>query len=273
MEIGLPARGMLYGCFQARVHRLVQFDYRIGGQNMSARVGSLSFRASNYYNVHSMQHNPRAIIWDMDGVLIDSGDYHYRAWREILAAQKQAPLTLDNFRKTFGLRNSEMLRDVLGYDLSEEAAEQLASIKEERYRALLRESGIPLLPGVLTWLQQLHRAGWRHAVASSAPRANLDAILEAVDIRQYFDALVTAEDVSRGKPDPEVYLTAARKLGVPPQRCIVIEDAPAGVEGAHRAGMLCIGVLTTHTQLTADIVAPTLPDSPWQTLEQLLERR
>jgi beta-phosphoglucomutase len=228
--------------------------------------------ADHRYNGHSMQHEPRAVIWDMDGVLIDSGDYHYRAWREILASERRAPFTIENFRKTFGLRNSDMLRDVLGLDVTDEVAEQLATIKEERFRALVRETGIALLPGVSAWLEHLYKSGWQQAVASSAPRPNLEAILDVVDIRRYFDAVVTAEDVAHGKPDPEVFLTAARKLDVPPQRCVVIEDAPAGVEGARRAGMACIGVLTTHDHLDAGIAVRTLQEVSFEALEQLIRR-
>jgi beta-phosphoglucomutase len=219
---------------------------------------------------HQSNHQPRAIIWDMDGVLIDSGPYHFQAWRETLDAQRRKPLTLEDFRRTFGMRNSEMLRTVLGDDLTAEAVEQLGAIKEERYRALVRAQGIQALPGVMAWLEQLHRVGWRHAVASSAPRLNLEAILDAVDFGRYFDALVCAEDVSRGKPDPEVFLTAAHKLGVPPERCIVIEDAPAGVLGARRAGMACIGVLTSHERLNADIVTSTLADLSFDAAEHLI---
>jgi beta-phosphoglucomutase len=246
----------------------IRSDYRIGGKN-----AELIWWSDRRYNGYSMQQEPSAVIWDMDGVLIDSGDYHYRAWREILASERRAPLTLENFRKTFGLRNSDLLRDVLGLDLTDEAAEQLATSKEDRFSALVRESGVPLLPGVPAWLEHLHESGWRQAVASSAPRPNLEAILDVVAIRRYFDAMVTAEDVAHGKPDPEVFLTAASKLDVPPQRCIVIEDAPAGVEGARRAGMACIGVLTTHDHLEADITAPTLQDVPLARIEQLIERR
>lgn len=209
----------------------------------------------------------------MDGVLIDSGDTHFRAWREILAAERRAPLSTEDFRRTFGQRNSEMLRIILGADLPDDAAARLADLKEAHYRDLLRRDGIQPLPGVLQWLQHFSQVGWQHAVASSAPRANLEAILDVIHMRHYFGALVTAEDVSRGKPDPEVFLTAAQKLGVSPARCVVIEDAPTGVEGARRAGMACIGVLTTHERLDADVTAPTLLDVPLDAPFQLVDAR
>jgi beta-phosphoglucomutase len=208
----------------------------------------------------------------MDGVLVDSGDYHYRAWRETLDAQRRMPISVEDFRRTFGLRNSEMLRGFLGADLTDAAIDELATAKEEHYRRHVRDHGIQPLPGVLAWLDHLHLAGWRHAVASSAPRLNLEAILDAIDIGGYFDALVTAEDVSHGKPDPEVFLTAARRLGIPRDRCIVVEDAPAGVEGARRAGMVCIGVLTTHEHLDADITVRSLQDLPFTVADWLIER-
>ena len=223
--------------------------------------------------MHRNHSYPCAVIWDMDGVLIDSGEFHYAAWGETLNALCRRPLTLEDFRRTFGQRNSEMLRAVLGADITEDEIDLLATEKEQRYRTLVRTRGIQPLPGVLMWLESLHQAGWRHAIASSAPRLNLDAILDTVHIGNYFDALVTAEDVSRGKPDPEVYLAAARKLGVPPERCIVIEDAPAGVEGARRAGMACIGVLTSHDHLDADITTPTLRELPIDAANKLIDRQ
>ncbi len=217
-----------------------------------------------------MQSTANAIIWDMDGVLVDSGSFHYRAWRETLRAVMNTDITYAAFQRTFGLRNLEMLRDTLGYDLTLDEVNHLAGIKEERYLELIRQNGMSLLPGVKEWLDQTTAAGWRQAVASSAPRVNVEAVVDAVNIRGYFDAMVSAEDVSRGKPDPEVYLAAATKLGVPPSRCIVIEDAPVGIQGARSAGMKCIGVLTTHDHLDGDLVVNRLSDATFAMAVDLL---
>lgn len=211
----------------------------------------------------NMLNNGYAIIWDMDGVLIDSADLHYRAWRQTAQSLLRMEISLDDFRRTFGLRNEEMLRDYLGYALPSDEVLQLADSKEALYRELIHTQGISLLPGVCSWLSQAEAAGWSQAVASSAPRANVEAVLDLLKIREYFAASISAEDVKKGKPDPEVYTAAAQKLAIPPERCIVIEDAPFGVLGARHAGMACIGVLTTHQELSADITIDRLDALPF----------
>ncbi len=198
---------------------------------------------------------PRAVIWDLDGTLVDSRAYHWRAWRETLAALGYS-LTYEQFLATFGWRNEEILRQLLGPDLPEEAVARIA--------------GLTLLPGARVWLERLHRAGWRQALATSAPRQNVETILAVLGISAYFQATVCAEDVQRGKPDPEIFLRAAARLGVPPARCVVVEDAPAGVEAARRAGMRVVGVLTSHPHLDADLVAPTLADLPPDAFDRLV---
>jgi beta-phosphoglucomutase len=219
-----------------------------------------------------MQQDPFALIWDMDGVLVDSASFHFQSWREILKAERGTEITLDEFRLTFGLRNADMLQIVLGSSVSDSAVLHLGNTKEARYRELIGQQGISLLPGVQNWLDYAHAAGWKQAVASSAPRANVEAVVDAVNVRRYFEVLITAEDVSHGKPDPEVFLAAARKMSMSPLRCIVIEDAPAGVQGAQSAGMACIGVLTTHDRLAADFVAASLLDVPYSVVGKLLNR-
>jgi beta-phosphoglucomutase len=143
-------------------------------------------------------------------------------------------------------------------------------VKETRYRTLVRELGIELLPGVRGWLERLQAAGWRQAVASSAPRANVETLIEILGIGAFFGALVAAEDVQRGKPDPQVFLTAAERLAVPPARCVVLEDAPAGIEAAHRAGMRAIGIRSSHPGLQANITVDTLDELPEDTFEHLV---
>ena len=119
------------------------------------------------------------------------------------------------------------------------------------------------------WVQRLRREGWHQAIASSAPRANVDVMLEAVGIAAEIDAVVSAEDVRAGKPDPEVFLTAAERLGVPAERCIVVEDAAAGIEAARRAGMRSIGV-STSAVLEADVFVRSLADLGPDAFERLL---
>ncbi|PJF48479.1 MAG: hypothetical protein CUN48_03190 [Candidatus Thermofonsia Clade 3 bacterium] len=213
----------------------------------------------------------RAVLWDMDGVLVDSADYHYAAWREALA-REHYDLSYEAFRATFGQRNDTILRGIFGPDLAAAEVNRIANAKEARYRQLVREHGIAPLPGVLRWLQALRTAGWRQAVASAAPRANIDAILAAVGIGHYFDAITSGEDVTCGKPDPQVYLVSAQRVGALPARCVVVEDAPAGLEGARRAGMRCVGVTSTHAHLDADVVVASLSELDDDAFDRLIPR-
>jgi beta-phosphoglucomutase len=211
---------------------------------------------------------PRAALWDVDGTLIDSREYHWLSWREALAAENLR-VTRRQFEQTFGRRNDEILR---GYfpSYSPEQVARVGDAKEVAYRALVRERGIELLPGVGRWLDRLREEGWLQAVASSAPRQNLDAIIAALGLEKYFSAVASAEDVTEGKPDPQVFLAAASKLGVPPHACVVVEDAPAGTEAARRAGMRSVGVLTSHAELSADIVVRTLEELPDDAFDNLI---
>lgn len=212
----------------------------------------------------------RAVLWDMDGVLVDSADYHYEAWRQAMQREGRQ-LTHADFKRTFGQRNDTVLRDMLDPHISDADIQRIADFKEATYRTLVRERGIAPLPGVLHWLSVLQDAGWKQAVASAAPRANVDAIAEAMNITHFFDALTSAEDVTRGKPDPQVYLVAASRVGASPAQSIVIEDAPAGVEGAKRAGMKRIGVRSSHGELEADIVVDSLEALSHDAFDRLLD--
>ncbi len=216
-------------------------------------------------------HRTRAVLWDVDGTLLDSAEYHYLAWRDILAGES-FDLTRELFAASFGRRNDAVLRGYFGHDFPVAEIERIGSAKEARYRELIRAKGIAPLPGVRRWLERLNVTGWRQAVASSAPRLSLEAMLEALDVARFFDAVVGAEDVQRGKPDPQVFLLAAARLGVRPSDCVVVEDAPAGVEGAQRAGMRAIGVRSTHLELSADLVVDTLDDLPDGAFEQLVAK-
>jgi len=205
----------------------------------------------------------------MDGTLLDSTEYHWLAWRATLAAEG-IELSYDRFLASFGQRNDTILRGHLGSAAPLAEIDRIGAAKEERYRALVRERGIALLPGVERWLKRLRAKGWRQAIASAAPRPNVEAILAILDTAACFQAIVTAEDVQLGKPDPQVFLLAAARLAVPPPRCVVVEDAPPGIEAAHRGGMRAIGVRTSHPALEADITVGRLDDLPDNAFEELL---
>ena len=199
-----------------------------------------------------------AVLWDMDGTLVDSEEFHWLSWRETMAAES-VPITHDQFLATFGQRNDSILPRWLGAGAPAERIERVGDAKEALYRKLVRESGLAPLPGAAEWVRRLHRENWPQAVASSAPRANLDVVLEVIGLRDCFQALVSAEDVTAGKPDPQVFLKAASRLGMTPAQCVVVEDAAAGVEAARRAGMRSIGV-NRKAPLKADIAVSSLAD-------------
>ena len=210
----------------------------------------------------------RAVLWDLDGTLLDSEQYHWRAWQETMAAEGIA-LTHQQFLETFGLRNDEILPRWLGSSTSTERIGRVARAKEMLYRRLLQEGDSAGLPGATEWVRRLEREGWRQAIASSAPRENVEVALEVLKLAACFDALVSAEDVTIGKPDPQVFLTAAQRLNTEPSCCIVIEDSPLGIEAARRAGMRSIGV-SRNGPLVADLAVSSLADLPGGAFVSLL---
>jgi HAD superfamily hydrolase (TIGR01509 family) len=199
----------------------------------------------------------RAVLWDMDGTLVDSGEYHWQAWRDTMA-REGFPITREQFLASFGQRNDTILRQWLGEQATPGVIEHIGEAKEALYRLHVRKQGIHPLPGVADWVHRLHQQGWRQAIASAAPRANIETILEVLSGTDWFEATVSAEDVHKGKPDPEVYILAAERVGVAPARCIVVEDAVAGIEGARAAAMRSIGVSYDGRHLPADVVVRSL---------------
>ncbi|HTT19110.1 MAG TPA: HAD family phosphatase [Candidatus Sulfotelmatobacter sp.] len=211
----------------------------------------------------------RAVLWDMDGTLVDSADFHWLAWRETMS-REGCPITYEQFRATFGQRNDSILRQWLGENTTHEVMQRIGNAKESLYRQHVRQQGISALPGALEWLHLLHRKGWGQAIASAAPCANIETILDVLQARHLFQAIVSAEDVRRGKPDPEVFLTAAIKLSVAAKDCIVVEDAKHGIEAALAAGMKTIGVSQNGNHLPADIVVRSLSLLDENAFEHLL---
>lgn len=214
---------------------------------------------------------PRAVLWDMDGTLIDSEELHWISWRDTMASAGFA-ITHEQFLSSFGQRNDSILPQWLGSAATPQLIDKIADGKEALYRELVRQRGMSPLPGVAEWLQRLNDQGWLQAIASAAPRANIDVILEALSAAHFFQAIVSAEDVHRGKPDPEVYLTAASRVGASPENCIVVEDALAGVEGARRAGMRSIGVSHAGKHPPADVVVASLDLLREDAFETLLQQ-
>jgi beta-phosphoglucomutase len=217
----------------------------------------------------------RAVIWDVDGTLVDTAELHFQAWVEV-ARRLKKPFNRADFAATFGRRNPEILYQLFGNDLSTQEVADLGFLKEDLYRTAAR-NGVELLPGVRPLLEGLHAEGFLQAIGSSAPRQNLDLILELTGTRPFFEAIVSSEDTQRGKPDPQVFQVAAERLGVSPTRCLVMEDAVAGVQAAKAAGMKCIAVrFVGHHSADkldaagADKVVETLELISVQTVRQIL---
>jgi HAD superfamily hydrolase (TIGR01509 family) len=200
----------------------------------------------------------KAVLWDLDGTLVDSEEYHWLSWRDTMRLER-IELSYDTFLASFGQRNDRILGGWLGPGADAARVQRIGDAKEAEYRRLAERHGLQPLAGAREWLTALRAAGWKQAIASSAPRANVDVMLRVLGLIQYLDAIVAAEDVTIGKPDPQVFLKAAEKLGVPPSRCVVVEDAAAGVEGARRGGMKTIGV-SRDGRLNADVVVKSLID-------------
>jgi beta-phosphoglucomutase len=185
--------------------------------------------------------NVQAVSWDVDGTLVDTAELHFQAWLA-LARERKFPFSRADFQSTFGWRNQEIIPQLFGITEAEEV-EKIGQRKEDLYRQAAQQ-GVALLPGVRQLLDFLKNSERRQAIGSSAPRANVELILLRTQIVAYFDAIVSMEDSQKGKPDPEVFLIAARRLGVSPASCLVIEDAPVGIQAAKAGGMQCLAV--TH---------------------------
>jgi HAD superfamily hydrolase (TIGR01509 family) len=212
----------------------------------------------------------RGVLWDMDGVLVDSGEFHFQAWSQALP-EFGFQITRQFFLDTFGMNNAGILVRLLGHPPEPGLLNDISDRKEELFRRAVQGCAQPL-PGVRDWLERLQAAGFRQAIASSAPQANIDALVDELGIRAYFAAAVSGAALL-GKPDPALFLQAARTLEVAPERCIVVEDAVAGIEAARRAGMKCIAVTTTNPAQAlqaADIVVERLDALPSDTFERLI---
>ncbi len=185
----------------------------------------------------------KGVLWDMDGVLVSSGEFHWQAWSQTFS-ERDIPFSYEQFRATFGMNNVGILKLLLGEATDPDLIAEISERKESLFRQAVRGHVQPLA-GVLDWLSRLQGWGVKQAIASSAPPANIDALVDELGIRAFFDAIASGADLP-GKPDPAVFLEAARLIGVPSERCVVVEDAIAGVQAAKRAGMRCVAVTTTN---------------------------
>jgi beta-phosphoglucomutase len=209
----------------------------------------------------------RAVIFDMDGVLVDSYRAHYESWKK-LGEQHCLEMTEQQFAATFGRTSRDIIHNLWGDAVAEEDIPAWDEQKEAFYRDILRQD-FPAMDGATELLRALHESGFAIAIGSSGPPENIAVVCEMLDGAELIEAQVTGQDVTRGKPDPQVFLIAAERLGVEPVRCAVVEDAPAGVEAARRAKMASIALtgtaeadeLAKNAHLVVDSLTELSPDT------------
>jgi beta-phosphoglucomutase len=216
----------------------------------------------------------KGVIFDMDGVLVNSYHAHYESWR-ILGRHHGREIAEQAFAATFGQTSREIIRGYWGDTVSGEQVAQFDHEKEALYRDILKKH-FPEMPGVCDLLTKLHEAGFSLAIGSSGPPENVQVVREGLRTGGLFQASVNGMDVKHGKPEPDIFLAAAGKLNLPPNRCAVVEDAPVGVEAARRAGMTVVAITGTATReklAAADLVIDNFSELSPETIEQIIEKR
>lgn len=217
---------------------------------------------------------PAAIIFDMDGVLVDSNPFHLRKWMDLFQAHGVPYIEEDLPKIIMGPSNDWIFRHFLGERLSRE---QLAELGEELEVNFRREIGphARSFPGVRRFIEECHAQAVPMAVASAAIAKNVNFLIAALGLRDYFRTLLTANEITHPKPDPEIYLKTADKLGVSPGACAVFEDSFVGIEAAKRAGMKCVAIASTFSpedlrrETHADLIVPSFESVSLQTLHHL----
>jgi HAD superfamily hydrolase (TIGR01509 family) len=210
-------------------------------------------------------------LFDWDGVIVDSSRHHEESW-ERLAREEGKILPEGHFLKGFGMKNEVIIPNMLAWTEDPAEVRRMSLRKEELYREVIRERILEPLPGVREFLERLQRAEIPCVIGSSTQRLNITASLEILKLAHFFLDVVSAEDVSHGKPDPEVFLLAAAKINRPANRCVVFEDAPVGIEAARAAGAKAVGVTTTHSPAVlarADLTVRRLDELDVPRLEAL----
>lgn len=217
----------------------------------------------------------KGLLFDMDGVLVNNLEVHREAFAEFFR-RYGVERTFDELSRVFGKGNDDIMGELMPREVVDRVGiRELGNEKEAVYREIYAPTIVPQ-PGLLEFLAESERAGLRAAVGSSGYRANVDFVLDKCNIRRYFKAAVAGDEVTRCKPDPEIYLTAAAKLGLEPHECVVFEDAEAGIESAKRAGIKVVALATTfdreflsHTE--ADVIVDDFRDVTVEMLRELVE--
>ena len=218
-----------------------------------------------------------AAIFDFDGVLFHSDLAHEECWRA-LAESEGRTFSRADFLKGFGVKNELFIREILRWTDDPVKVAQLVEKKEKIFQDRVRKVGLAPIDGTVDLISRLVKANIPCAIGSSAMRVNIDVIMEHYpELRSAFSVYVTGEDVHKGKPDPAVFLLAAKKLDIPPSSCVVFEDAPLGVEAGKRAGMKVVALTTSFSEKelkTAhpDMLLNTLASVTLQDLYALIQK-
>jgi beta-phosphoglucomutase family hydrolase len=214
------------------------------------------------------------VIFDMDGTLVDNMKYHMKAYH-VFFQKYGIDMTDEEFlSKSNGKTNNDIMRWLFGADISQDRVNELSNEKEALYRDLYAPHMI-LAPGLKPIMEQLHAEGVPMAVGSSAINENINFVLDGLEIRKYFKAIVDSSQVAKGKPDPEVFLKCAKGIGIEPQNCVVFEDAWIGIDAAHSAGMKVITITTvlTREQLKkGDVIVDSFTEVNVDTIKSLLKK-
>lgn len=188
----------------------------------------------------------KAFVFDLNGTMIDDMHFHNKAWHQILTEDLGAGLSMEEVKEQMYGKNSELLARIFGQDhFSPEETNRLSVEKEKRYQEAFRPH-LQLIKGLEEFLEKASRHNIKMGIGSAAIMFNIDFVLDNLDIRSYFKAIVSADDVTTSKPHPETFAKGAEIMGVDPADCIVFEDAPKGVEAARNAGMRCVVLTTMH---------------------------
>lgn len=207
------------------------------------------------------------VIFDMDGVLVDSYRAHLRSWQDT-AQRYGVSMSEDDFARTFGRTSREIIAAQWPGKFDDRQIAEFDSAKEARYREIL-EADFPEMPGASNLIRQLHEAGFGLAIGSSGPPQNVALVRRHLRAGHLISVTVNGAEVKHGKPNPDVFVLAAQKLGLDPSRCVVIEDAPTGLEAAKRAAMAAIALLGTAAREVLEREADLVVDS----LDQLTAQR
>jgi beta-phosphoglucomutase family hydrolase len=203
----------------------------------------------------------KGAIFDMDGVIIDTLMYHFHAWQHVFGV-RGIEYTEEHLHYNFGRRDDAIIKNMMGDSIPPKEIEEIVEKKEAFFRSTLKDN-IKALPGVVELIKDLKQHGFKLAVGSSAVKENIKLITETLDIKKYFDAVAYGLEVAESKPSPQIFLLAAEKIGIPPQNCVVFEDAVAGVTAAKRGGMTAVAVTNTHPRESlkeADLVVDSLSE-------------